>query len=147
MTKVRRMTTPSIRRFIWLPDLLPYVVLLCRPRRAQDVAHGVIPLVTGVLEHLLRAIDVRQRHGIGPWPRPHRGVFEGDAPLERVRRHWREPLDHADVLAAALRCAVGPEVRRLDDERVAVPPAAGIAHVVATGLGRAAWRARGGASA
>src|SRR6185295_1269219 len=60
-----------------------------------------------------------------------------DGPLERCLRRRREALDELERLriAAAVGAAI-PEVGRLDDERVAFPVAAGVAHVEADAFGQ-----------
>ena len=53
--------------------------------------------------------------------------------LERLaveRRDGLEALRHHDAIAAPLRRRVGAEVPRLDDERVALPPRAGVTQVL-----------------
>src|SRR5215203_6727143 len=66
------------------------LLFLCGARRAEDVAHRVISFVAGVLEHLLRGVDLGQRHHIGPRPCPGIGVLKRDAPFDDGRRDGRE---------------------------------------------------------
>ncbi len=68
-----------------------------------------------------------ERHRERPRPLPRRRVLERHRPFDGIGRGSLEALDHLHVLARALRRRLGAEIRGLDDERVAVPRADGVA--------------------
>src|SRR5262249_18193492 len=101
--------------------------LVC-PRAAEDVLHRVVPLVARVFEELIFRMELeRQRHR--PWTRPCLRVGDRCRIPERRLIDALESLDDFQLLTRRQRVAVARdadlavEVRRLDDERVAVPAA------------------------
>ena len=85
----------------------------------------VVPLVARVLVELLVARHPRVFAGPGPVPRL--GIFDGEPVQQRLVVDAREPLDDFQLLARSVELRLVGEVRRLDDERVAFPPADRIA--------------------
>src|SRR5438552_4190261 len=109
---------------------------LVRAGAAEDVAHRVIPLVALVRHHLFLVVR-GQRHRERPRLRPRRRIVDRHGPLHFVRRDAPEPLDNFQRLRIRLPVrAPLPEVGRLDDESVAFPVAARVAHVEADALRR-----------
>src|SRR4051812_17975983 len=96
--------------------------LLVLARAGQQVREAVIALVARVLEQRTDALLPRDFRR--PWPRPRGGVVHGEAVHQRVVAGAREALRQLHVRARSLERRFVGEVRRLDDERVAVPPAA-----------------------
>src|SRR5438309_3085905 len=90
----------------------------------------VIALVTGLL-HLLEALFLVPFESKNDRPRlrKHFGVLYGGCVVERICVHHRDPLDHSQGVAREDTRLVEPgppiEVGRLDDERIALPTAAG----------------------
>src|SRR5688572_5933718 len=83
---------------------------------AQDAFHTVVPLVTGVLEHLLARVD--ERNGQGPRLCKRRRVGDRHPIVDLARADPREALDEMKVLGrSAVKHLVG-EVRRVDDQRL-----------------------------
>ena len=78
--------------------------------------------MTGVFED--RLLRPRQAHHGGPWPGPGRCILERDLILDLVRAHPGIALGEAEVLGRAPVVAFRREVRRLDHQRVPLPPAA-----------------------
>src|SRR5439155_10713110 len=63
----------------------------------------------------------------GPWPCPHRRVFNGHGIFKRGRTGPGPTLDQVQVLACALKIGLRTEVRHVDHERIAFPAATRIA--------------------
>src|SRR5438552_5291035 len=59
----------------------------------------------------------------GPWPRPHRRVFDRYSVFERGWPGARPAFDEVQVLACALKIGLRAEVRHVDHKRVALPAA------------------------
>ena len=92
-------------------------LLLQQPGAAEHVPHRVVPLVAGVLVEAL----VRLRPGqlTGVW-RGVVGVLDRELVEQGGGVEPPEALDHPEIVVGDVRGV--QEVRRLDDERVAVPP-------------------------
>src|ERR1700704_3654617 len=95
---------------------------------AQDVPKAVVAFVARILERRLRRI-LREVHRERPRLRPRRRVLVAHRPLNGLRRGRPEPFDEAQLLARAPIRGALEEVRGLDDQGVAVPAAARIAHI------------------
>src|SRR5580700_4146302 len=63
----------------------------------------------------------------GPWPRPHRGIFNRHLVFEGVRPSTCPALAEMQIFARALEIGLGTEVRHVDHERIALPMAARVA--------------------
>ena len=87
---------------------------------------AVVPLVAGVLVD--RPVGLRHRIRHGPRPRPRRRIVDREAIVERVGVDAREALDEVQILARSAEVRPVGEVRRVDDQRVALPAAARVAH-------------------
>src|SRR5687768_4163182 len=61
-----------------------------------------------------------------PWSGPHRRILDPDRVLERVRVKARPPFDEVQVLVGTLEVGLWREIRHVDDQRLALPPAARI---------------------
>src|ERR1700681_2767139 len=59
----------------------------------------------------------------GPWPRPHRRIFDRHDVFKRGWPGARPALDQMQVLARALKIGLPTEVRNVDHERIAFPMA------------------------
>src|ERR1700726_539280 len=102
---------------------------------AQYVGHGVIiALMAGVLEQPVREV-LLERIRDAPGPGPCFRVVDRHFIQQRLRIGAREALDNPKRVARRNVAAVTPgaelaiEVRRFDDQRIAVPAAAGVSHV------------------
>src|SRR5262249_46633117 len=62
----------------------------------------------------------------GPRSRPGRRIFNRDHVLKRVGIQARPALDEMQVLARPLEICLRTEIRHIDNQGIAVPPAAGI---------------------
>ena len=102
---------------------------LCCTCAAEDVRQRVVTLVTRELQHGL-GVCLRERHRERPRLRPCRRIVDGDRPFDSIRRRTREALDQTKRrgVRVAVRAAIFV-VGGLDDERVAIPVAARIAHL------------------
>src|SRR5215475_6976857 len=98
-------------------------------RRAQDVTQAVVALVTFVKLDRLRVIQ-RERHRERPRLRPGLGIVERHRPAQLVRSDLCESLGNLEGVGVgvAVDAPLG-EVGRFDDEGIALPVAAGVAHV------------------
>jgi len=88
--------------------------------------------MTRVLEHRL-AVVAGERHDERERPRPDLWIVERHLPLQRVGTDWCEAFSERELLAVVPVvvtevCAVR-EVRRFDDQRVALPVRACITHI------------------
>src|SRR5262249_14754868 len=63
----------------------------------------------------------------GPWPRPHRRVFDGHDIFQRGRASPRPAFNQMQVLARTPKISFGTKVRDVDDEGVALPVATRVA--------------------
>src|SRR5258705_10554244 len=118
LKKSRRMI---LRAFVVLP--LPFLV--------HEDFRILVALVTGELPELvIRQSSLRDAHG--PGTREHRRVRDRRLIVQRVRVDEDEPLDDVRVLAVEIANYVETcfrvEVGRIDDQRVAFPVAATVAH-------------------
>src|SRR5207253_955673 len=96
-------------------------------KKVDDVE---VVFVAAVLVQLLGGIDLVPRNERGPWPGPRRRILDGELVVERRRVDAREALGDLErrrIRALKHHAVVGPEVRRLDDERGPVTVAAGVA--------------------
>src|SRR5688572_822911 len=123
-------TCPSRGRWSWPRSLgrKRRLFLLCRARRAEDAAQPLVALVAGVLEDGVLVV-AREPHAKGPRLHPGGRVVEGDRPFDRVLRRRPEPLDGLEPARRATERRFLEVVRAFDDERVAFPVAARVAHV------------------
>src|SRR5262245_53769203 len=111
-----------------------FPVLLADPRALQQVDDVVVVLVTRVLVHLLVGIDPRPRNHRGPRPRPRVWILDRELVADGPRVDAREPLGDAKgrwIRVLENHAFVGPEIRRFDDQRVAIPAAARVAEPLA----------------
>src|SRR5262249_40578441 len=92
-----------------------------RTRTAQDAAHGVVALVAGVLVDVLRG----RVPGVfaAPGLFPARGILHRELVEEGAQAGPGEALRALEGVAGSGHGAPGPEVRGLDDQGVALPPA------------------------
>src|SRR5262252_2920121 len=95
--------------------------LLVRARAAQDAAKPEVALVTRVLvDWLARS---QQRDHRAPGTRPGGVVGHREGVLETIGADTSEAFDQMQVLVRPAEAALRREVRRVDNERVAVPAA------------------------
>ena len=73
-------------------------------------------------------VGLLQRDQRGPRTRPVRWIAEGQLPVQGVRSHSGKALLQAKVLGRAHEVALLRVVRRLDDQRIALPTRAGVTH-------------------
>ncbi|HET8698430.1 MAG TPA: hypothetical protein VFO94_13135 [Gammaproteobacteria bacterium] len=100
---------------------------------ADDRLAGVLGIeIALVLEQPIALGAAMERHLDRPRPREHLRVLERGLVAERVGRGACEALHHpqrvAMEIAGAVEPGVGVEAHRLNDQRVAVPVAARVAH-------------------
>ena len=100
-------------------------VSFSKPGAAEDVAQRVVGFVARVLEH--QVVGRRPRLLAGPGPYPRLRILDRELIPERLRVDAREALDDVQVLARASEAGLVGEVGRVDDQRVALPPADGVA--------------------
>src|SRR5207248_4299310 len=98
---------------------LASTVFLLRARAAQAVFYRVISFVAGVLEDPICSRLERDR--AAPRPRPRLRILDGERVADRVRVDARETLDDVEPLTRAAPVGFLGEVRRVDDQRVALP--------------------------
>src|SRR4051794_11617736 len=91
-------------------------------RGAQDVRQAVVALVASVLVN--GTLRLQERHFSRPRPGPGRGVVHGEGVGDGVGPDAREALRHLDGRGRIPEAHAIVEVRRFDDERVALPVAA-----------------------
>src|SRR5262245_8862891 len=103
--------------------------LLFRPSSTQNVGEAAVALVTCVLIGRVLCVTL-EWHRIRPRLLPGIGVVEPDFPADRVGIDRREPLGHLELFAGSAECDQRMEVRRLDNQRVALPATTRVAHVV-----------------
>src|SRR5262245_12191648 len=96
--------------------------LLLGPGTRERVVQAVVPFVAGVLEYRTRRL--LPQHLGGPGSRPRRRVIDGELIAERVFGHARETYRQPHVLACALERELVREIRRFDNQRLALPAAA-----------------------
>ena len=78
--------------------------------------------MTGVLENLLRRFPHRQR--CAPWLRERGRIVHGELVQERGRVCPGEPLGEMQARARSTDIRLLREIRRVHDERIAIPSAA-----------------------
>src|SRR2546426_5629585 len=98
----------------------------------QDTRHSVISLVTGVLEN--PALALPPGNCGRPGFRPGCWILECDFVIDRVGIETREALDHMQAAGRTSEVRLVGEIRRIDDQCVAVPMAARVAEVLADAL-------------
>src|SRR3954451_8009920 len=111
--------------------LLSLLLLLSCPR--QDPRQRVVALVAGVFVDVI--VGPAQRNFAFPRLRVRRAVLDGELVQDLLLADTREALGHfagrrqiEALLDAVVRLLPRIEIRRLDDQRVAVPVANRIAH-------------------
>src|SRR5437879_7780133 len=85
----------------------------------QDTRHSVISLVTGVLEN--PALALPPGNCGRPGFRPGCWIVECDFVIDRVGIETREALDHMQAAGGTSEVRLVGEIRRIDDQCVAVP--------------------------
>src|SRR6185503_7123111 len=108
--------------------------LLVGARAAEDIPHGIVPLVTGVLEDFVLSLVALERYANRPRFRKRRGIIDRHGVRDRIRPRSRESLDQAQRFARASEVGLVGEVGDLDDERVALPVTAWITQVLTDAL-------------
>src|SRR5213593_1118290 len=103
--------------------------LLLGPRAGERVPDTVVAFVAGVLED--RPNGLRHRRFRRPRRRPRGGIVDRESIPEGAGVHAREAFDDAHVLARPPEWILAVQIRRLDDEGIALPMTAGIAHPLA----------------
>src|SRR5262249_53261203 len=97
--------------------------LLFSSGSGQGVRQTVIALVTGVFEY--RPDGFLPRHFCRPRSCPGGLIFNCELITNGVISDAGEALDQAHLFAGSLECRPIRKVRRLDDQRLALPSAAG----------------------
>src|SRR5438128_1465802 len=110
--------SPSSFRGFLFRGFLGGSLLLC-PSARQGVVQAIIPFVTGVLEY--RTCRLLPGYLRGPGSCPRRRIFDCELIADRVRIHAREALGQTHVLARALERELVREIRRFDNQRLALP--------------------------
>src|SRR4051812_11852619 len=100
--------------------------LLPESRALQNVLHGVIAFMAGVLVNV--PARRRPRHLTRPRPFPRRRVLYRETIQQRLVIHTSEPLHHVQVLRRSAEPRLVGEIRGVDNERVAFPMSHRIAH-------------------
>ena len=93
-------------------------LLFCASAR-EGVVQPVIPFVARVLEYRARILP--PRHLGRPGPRPRRRILDRELITDRLLVDAREALGQPHVLARALKCELVGEIRRFDNQRLALP--------------------------
>src|SRR5207244_3745176 len=94
---------------------------------AQDAFHPVVALVARVLEHLVVVVFL-PRQQERPRSRPHRRIVDRRFVVDGLRADAREALDEMQAsLRDASELLLVREVRRIDDQGVALPVTARVA--------------------
>src|SRR5437867_6490013 len=114
--------------FLWLISFLIRILLL-RPRPRQSARHGVVPFMARVLKDGCSTSRYRDLDGPGLLKRGR--VINRVLIQKRFGIHSFESLDDAQFLARPSKRRFSSEVRRLDDEGVALPVPARIASPLA----------------
>src|SRR5262245_30060323 len=109
---------------VWLGSLLLRKRFLIS-RAAQNIHQRVVPFVARVLEDAL--VGLRHRYGRAPRTRERGRVVHGELVQQRVLVDASETLDEMELVVSPAKTGPAVEVRRVDDERVALPLAARIA--------------------
>src|SRR6266849_5935367 len=98
-----------------------------RPRPAEDAFHAAgVAFVTRVLEE--RTFRLRHGNRCAPGLRPRRRVIGRELVLDRVVAGTGEALDQMKMLAGASEVCLVRKVDGIDDQRIARPVAARVAH-------------------
>src|SRR2546427_6476233 len=120
--RLMRIESPSLFRGFLFRGFLGGSLLLC-PSAGQGVVQAIIPFVTGVLKY--RTYRFLPRHFCRPGSCPRRRIFDRELIADRVLGHAREALGQTHLLARALERELVREIRRFDNERLALPMTAG----------------------
>ena len=91
----------------------------------EDVRHAVVPFVAGIL--VQRTLGRDHRNFRAPWPGPRVGIVNRKLVEDPVGAHAREAFDDMQGGTRSLERGPVGEIRRVDDERVALPAAARVA--------------------
>src|SRR5262245_29062307 len=102
-------------------------------RLSDLVAHGLQISNTLILEQFrVRFLAAVQKHAHLPRTCEHVRILDGDFVFDVSGPCRREPFDHVQRLAVEIACPIEPrliaEMHDIDDERVALPAAARVAH-------------------
>jgi hypothetical protein len=91
----------------------------------------VVAFVAGVLVEVV----LRRHPRVLARPRaiPRRRIFDSEAVDERIRVRAPDALDDVELIARSVELRLGCEVRGIDDQCVAFPPADRVPHPVADG--------------
>jgi hypothetical protein len=116
-------------------------LLLRFSRGGEDIPQAVVPLVACVLVYRLG--DPRHRELHRPRLDPRERIVDGELVQQRVTIHQRKLLSERELLARAAKHHRA-EVRRRDDEGVAVPICTRAAHPQADRLSDPRARVRAG---
>src|SRR6266566_1580761 len=117
-TRLIRIGSPSLFRGFLFRGFLGGSLLLC-PSAREGVVQAIIPFVTGVLKY--RAYRFLPGYLCGPGSCPRRRIFDPELIADRVLGHAREALGQTHVLARALERELVREIRRFDNQRLALP--------------------------
>src|SRR6185312_15940902 len=91
----------------------------------ENVRHTVVPLVAGIL--VQGTLGRGHRYFSTPCPAPCVRIVNRELIEDRVGAHAREALDDVQSRARSLERRLLGEIRRVDNQRVAFPPAARVA--------------------
>ena len=99
-------------------------LLLLKSRARENPGQCVVPFVTGRFENLIGLlIGLRKGKLECPGCCERRGILDGRAVDDQIRSCAREALHEVQIVTRSLKIRLRREVRRVDDEGVAVPTA------------------------
>ena len=110
-----------------LTSLLRGLLLFFGTRTAQDVRHAVVAFMAGVFDEFVLIVVPAERERTRPGCCPDRGIVDRELVPERVGTRPGINVRSASCFRPIHVRVLAIEVPDLDDERVAVPPAARIA--------------------
>src|SRR6185436_17000950 len=91
----------------------------------EDARHAVVAFMAGILEQ--RPLGGDHRNFRAPWPGPCGGIVNRKLVEDPVGADAREAFDDMQRCTRSLERGPVGEIRRVDDERVALPAAARVA--------------------
>src|SRR6185436_8022242 len=94
-------------------------------RAPENVRHPVVPFVAGIL--VQGTLGRGHRNFRAPGPGPRAGIVNRELVEDPVSAHTREAFDDMQGRTRSLERGSVREIRRVDDERVALPPAERVA--------------------